>query len=310
MVESAAKRALRAMDLIPFVLENPGVTFAELSAKFSVDRDQIEKDLQLIFMCGLPGYTPYELIDIFIDADAVSVIDPQVLDRPRSFTSTELIVLTLGLIVLQQLNQSHAENFERIEKLRKKIALTGDEHIMFRRSNLQLSPHYKMITDAINMDLLIHFDYRSLVKDEITQRRVVPKDLSIVTGKVYLSGFDLNSMSLRTFRVDLISKCMHGESSRSVLQVIEPDQATTRVVLQIKKSAQIFIERNSVLITEIHANNSGFEVILSISNLEWLKRAVLSYAPEIAVIEPISLAQELRQMAERLILLYQGERKS
>ncbi|MBJ7506181.1 MAG: protein pafC, partial [Candidatus Nanopelagicus sp.] len=58
MVDTAAVRALRSMDLIPYVLENPGVSIAELSARFSVTQAQIESDLQLVFMCGLPGYTP------------------------------------------------------------------------------------------------------------------------------------------------------------------------------------------------------------------------------------------------------------
>ena len=60
MAESAAIRALRAMDLIPYILENPGISISNLSEKFSVSEKQIESDLQLIFLCGLPGYTPYE----------------------------------------------------------------------------------------------------------------------------------------------------------------------------------------------------------------------------------------------------------
>ena len=47
MVDTAAVRALRSMDLIPYVLENPGVSIAELSARFSVTQAQIESDLQL-----------------------------------------------------------------------------------------------------------------------------------------------------------------------------------------------------------------------------------------------------------------------
>ena len=49
MVDTAAARALRSMDLIPYVLENPGVSIAELSARFSVTQAQIESDLQLVF---------------------------------------------------------------------------------------------------------------------------------------------------------------------------------------------------------------------------------------------------------------------
>jgi proteasome accessory factor C len=94
------------MDLIPYILENPGESISSLASKFSVSEDQIEKDLQLIFMCGLPGYTPYELIDIVFEDGIVSVIDPQVLDKPRRFNKTELIVIALGLQILMDLNKS------------------------------------------------------------------------------------------------------------------------------------------------------------------------------------------------------------
>ena len=100
MVDTAAVRALRSMDLIPYVLENPGVSIAELSARFSVTQAQIESDLQLVFMCGLPGYTPYELIDVAFEDGVVSIIDPQVLDKPRKFSSNEIVVIALGLKIL------------------------------------------------------------------------------------------------------------------------------------------------------------------------------------------------------------------
>ena len=97
MAESAAIRALRAMDLIPYILENPGISISNLSEKFSVSEKQIESDLQLIFLCGLPGYTPYELIDIVFEDGTVTIVDPQVLSRPRRFSKTELISICIWL---------------------------------------------------------------------------------------------------------------------------------------------------------------------------------------------------------------------
>ena len=76
MVDTAATRALRTMDLIPYILENPGISIRELAKQFNVTEKQIESDLQLVFMCGLPGYTPYELIDLVFEDGVVSIIDP------------------------------------------------------------------------------------------------------------------------------------------------------------------------------------------------------------------------------------------
>jgi proteasome accessory factor C len=77
MAESALNRAARALDLVPYITENPGVAIEDLADKFQVSSQQIVKDLELIFLCGLPGYTPYELIDLNFEDGVVTIIEPQ-----------------------------------------------------------------------------------------------------------------------------------------------------------------------------------------------------------------------------------------
>jgi len=77
MVEGAAARALRLLDLVPYLVSHPGISVARLAEEFQVSKEEILKDLNLLFMCGLPGYTPLELIDISFDDDVVVVRDPQ-----------------------------------------------------------------------------------------------------------------------------------------------------------------------------------------------------------------------------------------
>ena len=120
MSDTAAVRALRTMDLIPYILEHPGISINQLSKIFNVAEKEIEKDLQLAFMCGLPGYTPYELIDLTYEEGVVSIIDPQVLNKPRNFSNNERVVIALGLEILKEINLSNPENLEKVDKLREK----------------------------------------------------------------------------------------------------------------------------------------------------------------------------------------------
>ena len=48
MVEPAAKRALRLLDLMPFLTSHPGISTAEVADEFGVDKEQIIKDLAQI----------------------------------------------------------------------------------------------------------------------------------------------------------------------------------------------------------------------------------------------------------------------
>jgi len=100
MAETAIERTKRALDLIPYVMERPGITIQELARDFSVSEKQIRADLDLLYVCGLPGYSPLELIDIATDDDYVDIIDPQLLDQPRNLTRREVIALTVALEAL------------------------------------------------------------------------------------------------------------------------------------------------------------------------------------------------------------------
>ena len=48
----------RLLALIPWLLARPGVSVDEAAAEFGVTPKQLERDLELAFMCGLPGHLP------------------------------------------------------------------------------------------------------------------------------------------------------------------------------------------------------------------------------------------------------------
>ena len=79
-----------------------GIQIGELADKFNTSEKQIIQDLELIFLCGLPGYTPYELIDLTYEDGVVTIIEPQLLDKPRKFSETEGVVITLGLSLIKE----------------------------------------------------------------------------------------------------------------------------------------------------------------------------------------------------------------
>lgn len=306
MIDTAAVRALRTMDLIPYILENPGVSIRSLSERFSVTEKQIESDLQLIFMCGLPGYTPYELIDIVFEEGVVSVIDPQVLDKPRRFNKSELIVIALGLEILIDISVSNPERLQKLKVLSEKITKLGSSN------SVTFAPIEKnyifsdLITDAISKRKNIRIEYSSLVKDQVTHREVTPQSLYFMNGSLYLSAYDLSKKSDRIFKVSLITQCeitgnSHNESENEI-------RVSIRVVLRVKKSNRNFIERNSSIISTVIEKKEFFEVNIDIDNVEWLKRSILSNAPGISVVTPTSLANEIRQSATSLLALYQAEK--
>ena len=201
MAESAIDRTVRALDLVPFVTAHPGVQISELAKKFNVSEKQIIKDLELIFLCGLPGYTPYELIDLTFEDGLVTVIDPQLLDKPRQFSETESVILNLGLMLIKSItvnpDQLHLIN-ELLAKLADKFQHT--KHAIL--SKIDKPKFYEELQNYINSGDSISIKYQSISSDLITTRSIRPFGINFKNGFFYLLGFDLKSGDERTFRVD------------------------------------------------------------------------------------------------------------
>ena len=54
----------------------PGVRVADAAAAFAISQDAAERDLELLFVCGLPGHGPGDLIDISCEGDAITLSSP------------------------------------------------------------------------------------------------------------------------------------------------------------------------------------------------------------------------------------------
>lgn len=304
MVDNAANRALRTMDLIPYILENPGVSITKLAKQFSVTEKQIESDLQLVFMCGLPGYTPYELIDLIFEDGIVSIIDPQVLDKPRRFTKSELVVIALGLQLLGELSSSDSTRLSKIKLLSNKITQLGSSNSVVFAPSSSKSPFVEVISKAITNKKSLTMQYQSLVKDEVSIRTIFPHNLYFMNGNLYLSAMDLTAKADRVFKVELIRACEVGNDVSS--EIVNENNSTIEVILDVQKTYKNFIERNSSIITAVEEQKNCFRVHLKLSNLEWLKRSILSNSPGITVISPSSLAQEVSALATSLLASYQA----
>lgn len=303
MVDNAASRALRTMDLIPYILENPGISIGKLAKQFSVSEKQVESDLQLIFMCGLPGYTPYELIDLIFEDGVVSIIDPQVLDKPRRFTKSELVVIVLGLQLLSELSAADATRSGKLQLLSNKIMKLGGSNSVVIAPSSSKSPYVEVITRAITDKKSLTIQYQSLVKDEISIRAIIPHSLYLMNGNLYLSALDLKAKSDRIFKVELIKNCEIGNEISS--EAVGQDSSAVEVVLDVQRAYRNFIERNSSIITAVEEQKNSLRVHLKLNNLEWLKRSILSNSPGIKVISPPSLAQEVAELAASLLASYQ-----
>jgi predicted DNA-binding transcriptional regulator YafY len=307
MTDNAAQRALRTMDLIPYILENPGVSTSHLAMKFSVTQKQIERDLQLIFLCGLPGYTPYELIDLTFEDGIVSIIEPQVLTKPRNFSSNEMVVIKIGLEILREVNVDEPAKLDKIDTLLQKINKNLDQEAVVLANPIISSPYYSVINSAISQRRQIKIEYQSVSTDQFSTRVITPYAINVLNGNMYLSAYDVDRQAERVFKIDLISKCEIGEQTD--MDIIKTAQNELMVELMVDEKSTRFIERNTSIVTKKELTAEGFKVVLKVSNLDWICRAILSFAPHIRVISPPSLSKLVDERIKDLQESYSITRK-
>ena len=72
-ISAPLERTARLLDLVPYISSHQGISLKELAQTFKVDQGQMTSDLTTLWMCGLPGYTPLELMDLDFESGFVTI---------------------------------------------------------------------------------------------------------------------------------------------------------------------------------------------------------------------------------------------
>src|SRR5207245_8367364 len=97
------ERMPRLLALVPYLLARPGIGIEDAARDFGVAERQLRGDLELLWMCGLPGYGPGDLIDLSFEGDRVRVTFTAGMVRPLRLTTDEAVALVVTLRTLLEL---------------------------------------------------------------------------------------------------------------------------------------------------------------------------------------------------------------
>ena len=300
MSESALDRTARALDLVPYLLEHQGISIPELADAFGVSEKQINDDLVLIHMCGLPGYTPLELIDMFYEDGYVTVSDPQSFKKPRSMNKIEMTSLLVSLDLLKSLRTDDVA--KEIEALKLKL----QENMRFENpfvvvQNMENTAMVEAIERAIAKSTLLRIDYASGTKDKTSVRDILPIEIYVANGSTYLNAWCQSSKGDRTFRLDrilsyeIIEGSFVNETRESSVQAVD----SLPIELLVSKSARNFIEDNRAIIGHIQEGEQ-LRIELNPIDREWLVRTILGFGGQIEVSKPKELALEVVSRARAI----------
>lgn len=304
---TSAERLSRMLSLVPWLIAHDGVTVDEAADHFGVTPEQLEKDLWLLIVCGLPGYGPDQLVDIdFWEDGRIHVIDAQTLDRPLRLGADEAMSLLLGLRLLEQVPGVHdrAAIISASAKLARAVDLPDEEVSVSAQPEIDPAISAAVAT-AISLGTDLEITYASGTSDQVTERRISPEQVVLADGRAYLEAYCSLAGARRTFRVDRILRARAAsgavEDHPSAPSAAGPSVATLAIAPE-----------SSWLIDVLGAEGIGSDpagralVRLSYADPRWLVRLVLSRAGQVEVLEPDSVRTDVTGAAAAALRAYAG----
>ncbi len=305
MVENAALRAIRLLDLVPYIVAHPGISITELAKEFSISRDEVLKDLNLLFLCGLPGYTPLELIDISFDEESVVIRDPQNLAAPRNLNESEALIARIALAALEESTPKTSAAYTQIVALREKIAKAFSSSIPASAITFTLDKEratLEAIEGAIKQELDLEMMYNNVTKDSSSKRSITPISIIAEDKRTLVSAYCHSAKALRTFNLAQISDVSTKKrSARTDLERLEDSRGSSaEVIIKIEDSS--FFTENASSLKEL--SKSCYQI--DIFQPEWIVRSVLAGADSFELAKPRELRAEIAERANRALLAYKG----
>lgn len=322
MSETAAQQLSRVMSMVPYIGRRPGVSMAELAAEYSVDVTQVTADLNLLMVCGLPGYYPDDLIDVVLDEDGatVSMGFQAGLERPVKLTGDEAVALTAALRALADLPGllDTAAVQSALQKLEK--AGGGAAAAVVRVAAGDDAPALATVRQAVESGRRLWMRYYTASRDAVSERTVDPFRLLLTDGHTYLEAFCHTAGAVRNFRVDRIDEAtMLDEPAQSTLwlettipdRMFNPDSASQSVTLLLHPGSQwvadyYLVTSNEPVLTDSGEPTGDIVVTMPAEHDEWLIRLVLSLGGAAEITDRPDLAAEVAARAEQTLAGYQS----
>jgi len=298
---SPLERTSRLLDLVPYIYTHQGISLVDLAEVFEVSTNQMISDLTTLWMCGLPGYTPLELMDLDFESGYVTISNAPTLARPRSITHEEGVALVLGLDVLRSgISTERTDLIEAIVSLSQRIARLVNLPLALSASSDISHEIATSIKEAISHRSGLQISYHSLYKDEISARVVLPLEMLESQGFLYLHAYCFTSLDFRHFRIDRIQSATSAEIEKpSTMQPVYPEKIAfaVKVVRPTRDVAERFQESNLEAGTVFEGSSFS---------QHWISRSVLASGGAIELLSPAGIRSELAKRAKVILNLYEG----
>lgn len=313
-MSGGSARLVRMLNMVPYFQANPRVTHDKAAADLGVTRKQLVTDVKQLFMCGLPGYGPGDLIDFAHSDEYIEVTFSAGMDRPLRLTSTEATGLLMALNALADIpgvvNPAAARSaIAKIEA----AAGTGDGSAGSESVARTESAAAAAARQAAHDQQALEIEYFSASRDARSTRVVDPIRVVLVGDQSYLEAWCRDAEAVRMFRFDrILDARVLDEPAAAPKPAVEAptntalfdaDPSLPSATLRISPRAAWMLEYFPMRVTA-ELPDGWREVQMTFAAEDWVARQILGFGGDVQVLAPESLVAKVRQAATDALAAY------
>jgi proteasome accessory factor C len=307
------QRLPRLLALVPYLQAHQGISVAEAAEDFGVSEQQLRRDLQLLWMCGLPGHGPGDLIDLSFEGETVSVIFDAGMSRPLRLSAEEALALVVALRTLAE--TPGIADGDAVQRALAKVETAAGGVVDDTTVAVALDATAKVLPAlhrAVAESRALQLRYYTAARDESTERVVDPLRVFEADGHAYLEAWCRSAEGVRVFRADRIEDVQlldeparppQGLELRDLAEgVFQPASEHLLAVLRVSEAyAWVADYYPSEEITELE---TGLQVSLRVSEPAWVRALVLGSGGQVEVLSPGWLVESIRSDAASALAAY------
>ena len=310
----SSTRLVRLLNMVPYFQANPQVSYHKAATDLGVTRKQLETDINQLWICGMPGYTPGDLIDFELSDDTINVTFSAGIDRPLRLTSTEATGLLMALRALAEI-PGVVDPAAARSAIAKIEAAAGTAAGPAADPAAAESAAAAAVRQAVHDQRALRIDYFSASRDAQSTRVVDPIRVVLVGDQSYLEAWSREAEGVRLFRFDRILDATvldePADPPRTAVAgppntaLFDADPSLPAAALRISPRAAWMLEYFPMrVVAELP---DGYrEVAMTYAAEEWLVRQILGFGADVQVLGPPSLVERVRASAAEAVAAYRA----
>jgi proteasome accessory factor C len=311
-----SSRLVRLLNMVPYFQANPGISAAEAAADLGVTTKQLMADLNQLWLCGLPGYGPGDLIDLSFSEDSIEVTFSAGMDRPLRLTSPEATAVLVALRTLVEVPGMVDPQAARsaIAKIESAAGAAGRQ-VMPQELTAAESPAAAAVREAVRRHRALGIDYYSASRDTSSHRVVDPIRVVFIGDHSYLEAWCRSAEGVRLFRFDRIDAATVLDDASAPpppavrsgpdTSLFDADPSLPSATLRVAPSASWMFDYYPMRVID-ELPDGSCTAAMTYASEEWMARLVLGFGSAVRVLAPASLAERVRLGAAAALEVYQA----